>query len=178
MHLLLCISFYFPIGQVLPPVHSWPGRILKSLQSTDSLQSTNSLPLLIYLCYSPPVYYWPGRILKSLQSTDSLPLSTSPFPVPSATSVSLAWLDIRKPAEHWRPAASNFSFLSFAGCALVPSRPLFPATSCFTAVSYFQTVLCFLAAFILMELWFFLAGYKPGSCGIILLSSTAANASS
>ena len=120
MHLLLCISFCFPIGQVLPPVYYWPGRILKSLQSTDSL---HSLLLSTCPCHLPPVHYWPGRILKSLQSTNSLPLFTSPFSVPSATSASLAWLDIRKPVEHWRPAASNFSFLSFAGCALVPSRP-------------------------------------------------------
>ena len=39
VHLLLCIFFCFLIGQVLPPVHCWPGRILESLQSTDSLHS-------------------------------------------------------------------------------------------------------------------------------------------
>ena len=131
---IVCISFCFLIGQVLPPVYYWPGRILKSLQSTDSL---HSLLLLTCPCHPPPVHYWPGRILKSLQSTNSLPLFTSPFPIPSATSALLAWLDIRKPAEHWRPAAFNFPFLSFAGCALVSSRPLFPAVLCFTAVSHF-----------------------------------------
>ena len=65
-----------------------------------ALQSTVSLPLPTFPCYPLPVHYWPGRILESLQSTDSLPLFTSPFPVPSATSALLAWLDIRKPAEH------------------------------------------------------------------------------
>ena len=84
VHLLLCIFFCFPIGQVLPPVHYWLGRILESLQSTDGLQSTDSLLLLIYPCHPPPAHYWLGWILKSLQSTDGLPLSTCPCHPPPA----------------------------------------------------------------------------------------------